>query len=63
MALTAIVLLFSASSFYGYYRDLGVVRYVSGTTKAINWASSELEMEVLKFDRALNALAANIVTS
>lgn len=60
--LTAIVLLFSVSSFYGYYRDLGVVSYVSGTTKAINWASSELEMEVLKFDRALNALAASMVT-
>ncbi|MBO1518600.1 bifunctional diguanylate cyclase/phosphodiesterase [Oceanisphaera sp. DM8] len=53
-----IALLFSASSMYSYYRDLEVVRYVSATIKAVGWTSSELEMEVLKFDHALTALAA-----
>ena len=59
LALTAIALLFSVSSIYSYYRDLEVVRYVSATIKAVGWASSELEMEVLKFDHALTALSAN----
>ncbi|GGB45749.1 hypothetical protein GCM10011502_18830 [Oceanisphaera marina] len=57
--LTAIALIFSASSLYSYYRDLEVVGYVSATIKTIGWASSELEMEVLKFDQALTALSAN----
>ncbi|MDP5291040.1 EAL domain-containing protein [Oceanimonas sp. CHS3-5] len=56
--LTIAALLFSASSLYSYNRDLDVVRYVSATIKAVGWASSELEMEVLKFDHALTALAA-----
>ncbi|MGB5855141.1 MAG: EAL domain-containing protein [Oceanisphaera sp.] len=58
LALTAIALTFSASSIYSYYRDLEVVRYVSTTIKAIGWSSSELELEVLKFDQALTSLAA-----
>ena len=57
--LIVIALLFSVSSMYSYYRDLEVVRYVSATIKAIGWSSSELEMEVLKFDHALTSLAAN----
>lgn len=58
--LTIAALLFSASSLYSYNRDLEVVRYVSATIKAVGWASSELESEVLKFDHALTALAAGI---
>ncbi|WP_232821287.1 putative bifunctional diguanylate cyclase/phosphodiesterase [Oceanimonas marisflavi] len=58
VVLTIAVLLFSASSLYSYNRDLNVVRYVSATIKAVGWASSELEMEVLKFDHALTSLAA-----
>ncbi|ART84074.1 GGDEF-domain containing protein [Oceanisphaera profunda] len=58
--MTAIVVLFSASSLYSYYRDFEVVRYVSSTVKAVGWSSSELEMEVVKFDQALTALAAGL---
>ncbi len=58
LVLTAITLLFGASSLYSYHRDLEVVRYVSATIKAVGWASSELEMELLKFDQALTALSA-----
>lgn len=36
-----------------------MVRYVSATMKAMGWNSSELEIEVIKFDLALTALAAN----
>ena len=60
LTLTAIALLFSVSSLYSYYRDFAVVRYVSATIKAVSWTSSELEMEAVKFDRALTALAANL---
>lgn len=59
LALMAIVLLFSASSLYSYFRNFEVVRYVSATMKAMGWNSSELEIEVIKFDLALTALAAN----
>lgn len=58
-ALTAIALTFSASSLYSYNRDLEVVSYVSTTIKTIGWSSSELEMEMLKFDQALTALSAH----
>ncbi|MBR9856460.1 MAG: EAL domain-containing protein [Gammaproteobacteria bacterium] len=58
ISLTIITLLFGASSLYGYYRDLEVVRYVSATIKGIGWSSSELEMELLKFDQSLTALMA-----
>lgn len=60
LVMTAIVVLFSASSLYSYYRDFEVVRYVSSTVKAVGWSSSELEMEVVKFDQALTALAAGL---
>ncbi|WP_319783946.1 bifunctional diguanylate cyclase/phosphodiesterase [Oceanisphaera sp. IT1-181] len=60
LVMTAIVVLFSASSLYSYYRDFEVVRYVSATVKAVGWSSSELEMEVVKFDQALTALAAGL---
>ncbi|MGO4998367.1 putative bifunctional diguanylate cyclase/phosphodiesterase [Oceanisphaera sp. W20_SRM_FM3] len=60
LTLLAIALLFGASSVYSYYRDFEVVRHVSATIKAVGWSSSELEMEVVKFDRALTALAAGI---
>ncbi|WP_458524719.1 putative bifunctional diguanylate cyclase/phosphodiesterase [Onishia taeanensis] len=59
--LVAVALIFGASSLYSYNRDLDVVSYVSGTIKAIGWASSELELELLKFDQALTGLAANLV--
>lgn len=59
IGLTIIALIFGASSLYSYNRDLEVVRYVSATMKAVGWTSSELEMEVLKFDHALTALAAH----
>ncbi|WP_445399797.1 putative bifunctional diguanylate cyclase/phosphodiesterase [Zobellella sp. An-6] len=58
LSLTAVALLFGLSSIYSYHRDLEVVRYVSATIKAIGWASSELETEVLKFDHALTELMA-----
>lgn len=58
LSLTAVALLFGLSSIYSYTRDLEVVRYVSATIKAIGWASSELETEVLKFDHALTELMA-----
>ena len=58
LTLMGIVLLFSASSMYSYFRDFEVVQYVSGTMKAVGWSSSELEIEVVKFDLALTALAA-----
>ncbi|WP_346351966.1 EAL domain-containing protein [Oceanimonas sp. AH20CE76] len=58
VVLTVAALLFTVSSIYSYNRDLDVVGYVSSTIKAVGWASSELEMEVLKFDHALTALAA-----
>lgn len=59
IGLTVITLLFGATSLYGYHRDLDVVRYVSATIKAIGWSSSELEMELLKFDQSLTALMAD----
>lgn len=59
LVLLAIVLLFSASSLSSYFREFEVVRYVSSTMKAMGWNSSELEIEVVKFDLALTALAAN----
>ncbi|MBM7454263.1 diguanylate cyclase (GGDEF)-like protein [Oceanisphaera litoralis] len=59
ISLTIIALLFGASSLYSYNRDLEVVRYVSATVKAVGWASSELEKEVLQFDQSLTALAAH----
>ncbi|WP_116472722.1 putative bifunctional diguanylate cyclase/phosphodiesterase [Zobellella maritima] len=55
--LLVISLVFGASSIYSYNRDIEVVRFVSGTVKGIGWASSELEMELLKFDHALEQLA------
>lgn len=57
LILTLISLLFLLSSVYSYNRDLEVVGYVSSTIKSIGWASSELEMELLKFDQALDRLA------
>ncbi|GAA3533165.1 putative bifunctional diguanylate cyclase/phosphodiesterase [Zobellella aerophila] len=55
--LPLISLIFGASSIYSYNRDIEVVRYVSGTIKGIGWSSSELEMELLKYDHALEQLA------
>lgn len=57
VVLTLISLIFGASSIYSYNRDIEVVRFVSATIKAIGWSSSELEMELLKFDHALEQLA------
>ncbi|WP_192034619.1 EAL domain-containing protein [Halomonas sp. YLGW01] len=59
--LIAIALIFGASSLYSYNRDLEVVSYVSSTIKSIGWESSELEIELLKFDQALTGLAASMV--
>ncbi|MAX32098.1 MAG: GGDEF-domain containing protein [Halomonadaceae bacterium] len=59
--LVAVALIFGASSLYSYNRDMQVVSHVSSTIKAIGWASSELELELLKFDLALTGLAADMV--
>ncbi|WP_232455149.1 GGDEF domain-containing protein [Oceanisphaera avium] len=59
LILMLIVLVFGASSIYSYFREFDVVRYVSSTMKAMGRNSSELEIEVVKFDLALSSLAAN----